>query len=189
MEREGRTTDEISDWERAAGTRRCGPCTLCCKTHPIPALDKPAAKWCTHAGRGGCSVYAQRPEPCSSYYCFWRRDPAAALTDDDRPDRIGVIFQQGEFEPLPVMDAIQSYPGAAARPKAQAAIARFHAFGWCVIVRDVGHLDRGMLEAPDGTRVAILERRSPGGRRTLHAADAPDTPFELRRYTGSRPLS
>lgn len=189
LEREGCSTDEITDWERSAGFRRCGSCTLCCKTHPIPALNKPPAKWCQHAGRGGCAVYATRPEPCSTYYCFWRRDPVGLLRDDERPDRLGVVFQQAEFDPLPVIDALQSYPGAALRPRARTAIERFLKFGWCVVVRDMTAVERGVLETPDGVRVPIFERRNAAGRRTLHAVDAPDRAFELSRYTGSRPLS
>jgi hypothetical protein len=68
----------------------------------IPELDKPAGQKCQH-DNGRCSIYAERPQSCRAYNCFWLRgdlfrtkkktrgkgrDPIESL----RPDRIGVIF-------------------------------------------------------------------------------------------------
>jgi hypothetical protein len=53
--------------------RTCGSCSLCCKLLAIDELDKPAGRWCRHCrpGRGGCSIYADRPDVCRGFHCGW----------------------------------------------------------------------------------------------------------------------
>ena len=72
----------------------CGPCTACCKVYSIPAIAKPAGKWCQHCTVGvGCQVYEARPEACIVYECFWlqsqRREKP--LGPELRPDRCKVV--------------------------------------------------------------------------------------------------
>jgi hypothetical protein len=59
----------------AATGRKCGSCSLCCKLIPIEdeQLVKTENEWCQHCkpGRGGCSIYADRPLSCSSFACTW----------------------------------------------------------------------------------------------------------------------
>jgi hypothetical protein len=63
------TLDELI----AASGRSCGECSLCCKLPRIPVLNKPAGKWCKHArpGKGGCSIYNDRPDVCRGFACEW----------------------------------------------------------------------------------------------------------------------
>lgn len=58
-------------------SRSCGACSLCCKLLPIAALEKPHDRWCLHCrpGRGGCAIYAARPETCRDFDCLWLADP------------------------------------------------------------------------------------------------------------------
>jgi hypothetical protein len=78
--------------------RSCGTCTLCCKVYPIKALEKPAAKWCTHCMPGkGCSVWGeQQPDQCRSFFCQWMYD--ATLGPEWKPDvaRFVMNIQDGK---------------------------------------------------------------------------------------------
>jgi hypothetical protein len=54
--------------------RVCGNCSLCCKLLQIAEpLHKPAGRWCSHCrpGRGGCSIYDDRPAVCRAFRCGW----------------------------------------------------------------------------------------------------------------------
>jgi len=56
--------------------RSCEGCTLCCKLLSIEEIGKPRAVWCPHCDKKrGCKIYEQRPEPCRSFYCGYRRIP------------------------------------------------------------------------------------------------------------------
>jgi hypothetical protein len=107
--------------------RDCGGCTACCVTLKVDTaeLKKPAGTPCPQLTATGCSIHAQRPTICRTWFCAWRR--VAALPDEARPDRSGLIvsvsFQRearNAFEAialtvlaLPGSDAIAS--GMAAR--------------------------------------------------------------------------
>jgi hypothetical protein len=56
--------------------RTCGICSLCCKLPYMAELDKPIDTWCRHCrpGKGGCSIYPQRPSSCRDFECLWRID-------------------------------------------------------------------------------------------------------------------
>jgi len=56
--------------------RTCGICSLCCKLPYMAELDKPIDTWCRHCrpGKGGCSIYPQRPSSCCDFECLWRID-------------------------------------------------------------------------------------------------------------------
>lgn len=72
--------------------RECGTCSLCCKLLDVPEVNKPIHDWCQHArpGRGGCSIYATRPQVCRGYGCAWLLNPAL----DDRwfPQRAHLVM-------------------------------------------------------------------------------------------------
>lgn len=76
----------------------CGSCTACCRVYAIPALDKPAGKWCQHCAIGnGCRIYEERPALCVDFKCLWlqsqsREDKRERLPDELRPDRCKVVF-------------------------------------------------------------------------------------------------
>lgn len=75
--------------------RTCGTCSLCCKLPFVAALNKPIDTWCKHCkpGRGGCSIYADRPQACHGFICGWLADvPDLALGDEWFPARCKMII-------------------------------------------------------------------------------------------------
>ena len=63
-----------SNDEDLVSGRSCQDCTLCCKLLFVEVLEKPRAVWCPHCDqKRGCKIYANRPEPCQSFYCGYRR--------------------------------------------------------------------------------------------------------------------
>ncbi len=71
--------------------RACGDCAVCCTTLTVdtPDFKKPAETPCVHLAARGCGIHAVRPEICRTWFCAWRR--VAALPDDARPDRSGLL--------------------------------------------------------------------------------------------------
>ena len=53
--------------------RQCGSCSLCCKLPSVRDFNKPIDTWCSHCrpGKGGCSIYADRPNRCRAFVCGW----------------------------------------------------------------------------------------------------------------------
>ena len=73
------------------GTKKCGPCNLCCKVMDIPDLAKPAGVLCQHVRTGeGCGIYGSRPSPCRVFVCQWLLNPD--LPHKYRPDQTKVIL-------------------------------------------------------------------------------------------------
>ena len=69
----------------AAPGKSCGPCTMCCSALEIAELKKPAGRLCGDCRlRGGCAIYAARPQVCRDYECEW-------LTRRDLPRSCGPI--------------------------------------------------------------------------------------------------
>ena len=77
--------------------RECGDCSACCEWYDIEILDKPRGQKCQHSGCTGCDIYdsAEKPTVCSEFSCLWL-DDTGELTESERPDKIGVIFQHRE---------------------------------------------------------------------------------------------
>jgi hypothetical protein len=75
--------------------RQCGECKVCCIVPPIdePEMQKQPNALCRHRSQCGCDIYENRPAPCRTYFCGWRR--LAFLDDDWRPDRSGVLIESG----------------------------------------------------------------------------------------------
>ncbi|HEX4693098.1 YkgJ family cysteine cluster protein [Sphingomonas sp.] len=71
--------------------RECGACTACCFEITIdhPMLAKPPRTLCSNCRADGCSIYANRPGDCRSWFCLWRR--VADLPDHLRPDKSGLL--------------------------------------------------------------------------------------------------
>ena len=84
--------------------RSCGECDLCCIVHGVPGTTE-AGERCplmrsgtvsvlhpdgetTHHPQRGCMMYTGRPRMCATWFCAWL---LGLGTEDDRPDRIGVI--------------------------------------------------------------------------------------------------
>jgi hypothetical protein len=73
-------------------TRQCGGCTACCTALGVLDLHKPINVRCAHVCEAGCSVYADRPAPCSGFQCAWLR---GFLADWMRPDQGGIVWDLG----------------------------------------------------------------------------------------------
>jgi hypothetical protein len=75
-------------------TRECGSCSLCCKLLSIRELDKPIDTWCQHCrpGKGGCSIYANRPAECRSFECGWLADER--IGEEWFPARCKMVLSQ-----------------------------------------------------------------------------------------------
>jgi uncharacterized cysteine cluster protein YcgN (CxxCxxCC family) len=83
--------------------RTCGDCSLCCKLVGIDELHKPAGSWCPHCdpGNGRCTIYADRPAECRSFYCSWLISPN--LGPEWRPTKCKmVLYVEGERNVLAV---------------------------------------------------------------------------------------
>ncbi len=73
--------------------RICGGCTACCTVYPVAALNKKPGVTCQHVCETGCAIYSTHPKECRTFECLWRSNTLRAIdTDEDRPDKSGVIF-------------------------------------------------------------------------------------------------
>lgn len=72
--------------------RGCGDCVACCAILAIdePELRKDAGVLCPHNSGCGCTIYAERPAMCRTWYCVWRR--LAPMPAELRPDLCGLMF-------------------------------------------------------------------------------------------------
>ena len=49
---------------------------MCCKLMGVAAIGKAPHAWCGHYRKGaGCGIYADRPQACADYACYWRNAP------------------------------------------------------------------------------------------------------------------
>lgn len=107
--------------------RKCGDCVSCCLAPTLKVEPhKPLGQRCSEVCDGrkkGCGIYETRPEGCKTYECHWLRNNL--LDRQHRPDRIGIIFDDGEVRrpgfwdklpnydlPLPPLTAREVWPGA-----------------------------------------------------------------------------
>jgi len=85
--------DEYQDNSSLDITRKCGSCAVCCKIMQVPEFVRAKGAWCPKARpgdpRGACSIYNDRPVGCRGFACLWL---LGAGLDDDRPDKMGVMF-------------------------------------------------------------------------------------------------
>ncbi|TDR94545.1 hypothetical protein [Enterovirga rhinocerotis] len=93
--------------EPAAG-RNCGSCTLCCKVYDVPALEKPAGRWCDHCKPGrGCGIHATRPDHCRAFFCLWMTQ--TWLGPEWKPERAKMVLT---VDPVTSFLLVQVDPGA-----------------------------------------------------------------------------
>lgn len=98
--------------------RQCGECTACCEALAVAELNKPRYQRCAHLCEKGCGSYETRPGACRDYVCLWLQ---GFLDEQDRPDRLGVIFtttshpEQPELGTLPML--VECTPGALGSPR------------------------------------------------------------------------
>ena len=110
------------------GKRKCGSCVSCCAVPSLAVLPyKDFGERCSKVCRKGCSIYDTRPDGCRSYECHWLHN--GFLETKHRPDKIGIIFDDGEIRKegfwaaigkelkllLPPITAREVWPGAFSR--------------------------------------------------------------------------
>jgi hypothetical protein len=71
--------------------RECGDCSLCCRLLDVPETNKQPSQWCLHCrpGKGGCSIYADRPQACRQWACGWLTN--RGFGDEWFPKKCGII--------------------------------------------------------------------------------------------------
>jgi hypothetical protein len=75
-----------------ASGRACGSCSMCCKLMDVPEVPgKREDEWCPHCrpGKGGCSIYATRPQRCRYFACLWLINPT--WTDEWFPAKSKIV--------------------------------------------------------------------------------------------------
>lgn len=151
--------------------RVCGGCTMCCKAVAVVELQKPTGQWCVHTLSAGCGVYPARlTDPhyaeCNGYTCIWLQ---GHLTENDRPDRIQVVFtamtNPDPAAPRPLIVANEATIGAAEGKTRGAHIVRaFVKSGFSVLVKNPsyateytsgGTIVRRPIDSSDPMRVAL----------------------------------
>lgn len=76
--------------------RTCSTCTMCCRLFAIPGLKTDKA-WCPHCahGKGGCAIYAERPQLCREFECQYLINPL--FGDEWFPHRAKIVaVMQGD---------------------------------------------------------------------------------------------
>jgi hypothetical protein len=144
---------------------------LCCNVFPLPALGKPAGRWCHLLGPSGCTVHdLGQPEVCSQYACYWLEHED--IPEKSRPDLLGMVVTEsgtvtvGGHE-LPVLVINLQEPDSDRSPAARAMIDDFLAAGKAAL----------LLHGPD---MRIVYDR------TRYAAITPDDIEAAFRYERSR---
>lgn len=83
-------------------SRTCGDCTLCCTTHEIFEMDKPAGLPCpmlkprADTGKPGCGIYGQHPVSCQGYVCLWKASNDF-VPRDWLPKKVGWVLSWDPF--------------------------------------------------------------------------------------------
>jgi len=91
--------------------RTCGTCSLCCKVLDIPALEKPAGKWCSHCKpRNGCGIHAMRPVACRGFYCEWTT--SKGLGPEWKPERAKFLLSKTDEGRRMTAHVDPGFPGA-----------------------------------------------------------------------------
>ncbi len=147
--------------------RTCGACRACCAALEVPALRLPAFTPCPHECERGCGIYASRPACCRDYQCLWLQ---GHLDDQDRPDRLGVIFTTTAHPTLGTIPLlIECRPGAFARRRVRQAVVRL--LRHCPVALSTP--DGGQLLTPHTTEQPRITRP------TRAAVPRPPTPVRL----------
>jgi Fe-S-cluster containining protein len=61
----------------------------------VDEIGKKPGEACGFDGVAGCAIYEKRPGGCHTFRCLWH---LGILEDEDRPDKIGVMFDAGKDE-------------------------------------------------------------------------------------------
>jgi hypothetical protein len=69
----------------------CGECRACCTALGVQELSRGNYERCEHICEAGCAIYAERPDSCRIFSCWWK---LGEMGDERRrPDRLGVILE------------------------------------------------------------------------------------------------
>lgn len=119
--------------------RTCGECTACCVALAVQELDKPRYRPCLNLDDRGCGNYVHRPGSCRDYQCLWLQ---GFLDENDRPDKLGVIFTvtsdptRPEEGNLPML--VECVKGTLDQPRVRTAIVQFIRQKPLVIMTEAG---------------------------------------------------
>ena len=149
----------------------CGSCTACCRVYAIPALNKPAGKWCDHCIIGeGCKIYEARPKKeCADFQCLWLEmknlgsDPA----DDLRPDRCKVVFSPTGQKGLISATTMPGYSDAFRKGAARRLIDGLVRTGMRVIVGPSATTTKVMIDQLGEREIEMTEPDENGLQRSL----------------------
>ena len=136
----------------------------------MPALDKPAGRWCQLLGPAGCTVHDRgQPEVCSQYACYWLEHES--LPEESRPDRVGMVVTEsgtvtvgGRELPVLVINLLE--PDSDQSPAARAMLEDFLAAGMAAMLlhgpdmRIVYDQTRYAAISPDDIEAAFRYERS-----------------------------
>jgi len=88
---------EIDSLKKITG-RSCQSCSLCCRLLDVEEVGKQPAQWCPHCkpGRGGCSIYADRPQVCRNWACGWLVN--SDFGDEWFPQKCGIVVDMYPME-------------------------------------------------------------------------------------------
>jgi hypothetical protein len=124
----------------ATQTRPCDGCTECCSVFGVDEIEKDPWIPCDQLSHEGCSIYETRPKQCRGFHCLWQ---SGVGTQDDRPDRLGVIYAatngRTDFTRQQEIQAYEIEPGAFDEPRVVKLSQRFVDKGRLVI----GHTYEG----------------------------------------------
>jgi hypothetical protein len=111
--------------------RSCGSCSLCCKLFAIDELAKPEDVWCQHCrpGKGGCSVYAARPEGCRTFVCSWLNGQLPDSWYPPRSKMVARFILSGKGVPLLDIRVDTNYPNRWREEPYYSSIKRASAWG------------------------------------------------------------
>lgn len=143
----------------------CGTCTACCRVYAIPALDKPAGKWCEHCAVGqGCKIYDQRPPLCSEFKCVWLeiQESGKRISDELRPDRCKVVFSMSTNDRIMAAFTMPGAPLAWQRPSVRRLIDSMVKGGLAVVVGQARSTTRTMID-DRGERTVHLTKPDENG--------------------------
>ncbi len=64
-------------------SRKCGTCNACCVWPAVLEINKPAHTKCKFLHQKGftCTIYKDRPKPCSDYMCSWLQGIGSSSLD------------------------------------------------------------------------------------------------------------
>ena len=111
--------------------RECDGCTSCCELPIIQELEKPQNTLCDHAN-AGCDIYATRPQQCRGFTCLWMTEPS--LSDDLKPDKIGLYFEPYWEERMVIVSVDPARPNAWQKAPAYSLILKMLEDGYMVWV-------------------------------------------------------